>query len=178
VRAPLRAGLPYGLAVDWWSLGTLLFEMLSGLPPFYDSNLHVMYEKIVRGKLHMPAYLSPSCQNLLYGLLERDPKRRLGYANDGEELRSHPWFASIDWQVLYDKRIPAPFRPKNVGGVEDTQNVDDEFKRLPAADTPSGSLRTKIDFEGFTYMPAGSQASGGNHLSSALSPGNPVRGYR
>jgi serum/glucocorticoid-regulated kinase 2 len=151
--------------------------MLTGLPPFYDSNLHVMYEKIVRGKLHMPAYLSPSCQQLLYGLLERDPKRRLGYKEDGEELRRHPWFQNINWQALYDKRVQAPFRPKNVGGELDTQNVDDEFKRLPAADTPSGSLRTKIDFEGFTYA-GGSVASGGqNHLNNALSPNNQNR-YR
>ena len=142
------ARLPYGLCVDWWSLGTLLYEMLTGLPPFYDSNLHIMYEKIVRSKLHIPSYLTPSCQSLLQGLLERDPKKRLGYAHDGADLRSHPWFSNINWDAMMLKQISVPFKPKNVGGEMDTQNVDDEFKRLPAADTPSASLRTKVNFEG------------------------------
>lgn len=145
------ARLPYGLCVDWWSLGTLLYEMLTGLPPFYDSNLHIMYEKIVRSKLHIPQYLSQSCQSLLIGLLERDPKKRLGYVGDGAAIRAHSWFSNINWNSMMNKQLPVPFKPANVGGEIDTQNIDDEFKRLPAADTPSASLRTKVDFPGFTY---------------------------
>lgn len=55
---------------------------------------------------------------------------------------------------MYNKKLQPPFKPKNTEGKLDTQNVDDEFKRLPAADTPSQSLRTQVDFPGFTYQPA------------------------
>ncbi len=44
--------------MDWWSCGTLTYEMLTGLPPFYNQNLHVMYEKIIRAKLTFPDYLT------------------------------------------------------------------------------------------------------------------------
>ena len=50
---------PYGKAVDWWSLGTLIYEMISGLPPFYDRNKRIMYNKILTSSLTKCSYMSP-----------------------------------------------------------------------------------------------------------------------
>lgn len=52
----LRQG--HGRAVDWWSLGALLYEMIAGLPPFYARNRETMFEKIMRAKLTFPPHMS------------------------------------------------------------------------------------------------------------------------
>lgn len=87
-------GHGHGIAVDWWSLGTLLYEMLTGLPPFYAQNVNVMYQKILSGELRFPNYISEEAKSLLEGLLTRDPALRLG-TKGGDEVKGHPWFADV-----------------------------------------------------------------------------------
>ena len=137
------------------SLGTLLYEMLTGLPPFYNQNLHVMYEKIIRAKLHYPAYLSADARGLLQALLDRNPKTRLGSINDAADVKSHPFFAGIDWDKLVALQIPAPFKPAVSEGQLDTTNVDEEFKRETPKDTPvtQSTLAAQggVNFPGFSF---------------------------
>jgi len=151
-------GTGYNQAVDWWSLGTLLYEMLTGLPPFYNENLHVMYEKIIRAKLTFPGYLSENAKSFLSRLLERNPKERLGGGDtDAEEVKKHPFFDGIDWVKLRKKELTPPFKPHTSRGKEDTTNIDEEFKTETPKDTPviNSSLQQRgskpLIFPDFTY---------------------------
>ncbi|KAJ1966026.1 cAMP-dependent protein kinase catalytic subunit [Dipsacomyces acuminosporus] len=102
----------HGKAVDWWALGILIFEMLAGYPPFYDDNPFGIYEKILEGKLAFPTFFSPAARDLIRRLLNADVGKRLGnLQGEGADVKGHPWFSMIDWQVLVEKRVPPPIVP-------------------------------------------------------------------
>jgi serine/threonine protein kinase len=120
-------GQGHGLAVDWWSLGTLIYEMLTGLPPFYSQNINLMYQKILNGELRFPSFISAEAQSLLEGLLTRDPEKRLGSGSEGSnEVKRHAFFKDIDWAKLEKKELEAPFKPK-VKDVMDVSQIDTVF---------------------------------------------------
>ncbi|PAV69263.1 hypothetical protein WR25_05066 [Diploscapter pachys] len=72
----MRCG--HGKAVDWWSLGALMFDMLTGGPPFIADNRKRTIDKILKGRLTLPAYLSPEARDLIKRLLKRHVDTRLG----------------------------------------------------------------------------------------------------
>lgn len=118
-------GQGHGKAVDWWSLGVLLYEMLVGLPPFYSENINEMYELILKAPLKFPNFVPADAQSLLRGLLEREEFKRLGGTIDGEEIKSHAFFKDVDWEKLYNREIKPPFIPDLVDN--DTKYFDEEF---------------------------------------------------
>ncbi|KAK2814830.1 hypothetical protein Q7C36_023096 [Tachysurus vachellii] len=117
---------PYDNTVDWWCLGSVLYEMLYGLPPFYSRDTHEMYENILHKELPMRPGASTAAWSILQALLEKDNTRRLGYNDDFNEVKSHIFFASINWDDLVERRIPPPFNP-SVESQYDISNFDPEF---------------------------------------------------
>jgi serum/glucocorticoid-regulated kinase 2 len=126
---------PYGVAVDWWSLGTLLFEMIVGLPPFYDRNRPTMYKKILEAPLTPPPDMSPEAVDLCSKMLVREPQNRLGYRG-AAEIKAHPFFSSIDWEKLERKEHTPPWVPR-VSDETDTRNIASEFTNEAPGVTPS-----------------------------------------
>ncbi|KAM9723845.1 serine/threonine-protein kinase Sgk2b [Menidia menidia] len=147
-------GQPYSPAVDWWGLGAVLFEMLCGLPPFYNQSKAEMFENILHAQLQVPGSLSEAARSLLEGLLQRDITKRLGESRDIEELREHPFFASINWQDLVARRLRPPFIPK-VSGPCDVSYIDPEFtlQPVPASVNERGQAAgASVAFPGFSFM--------------------------
>lgn len=114
----------YGMSVDWWSFGVLVFEMSAGHPPFFASDPMRIYEKIVAGKYRCPGHFSNELKDLVSHILQVDSTRRYGNLRDGVlDFKNHKWFREIDWDSLLNSRVPAPFVPK-VKSPGDTTNFD------------------------------------------------------
>lgn len=101
----------HGRAVDYYSLGALLFEMLTGLPPFYSRSKAKMYQRIQEDPVSIPNFVSERARSLLLGLLQKDPSKRLGVHDGLLEVKGHPWCAKIKWDKLLQRKILPPFRP-------------------------------------------------------------------
>jgi len=145
-------GEDYTKSIDWWSVGTLIYEMLTGLPPFYTDNEENMYHKIMTADIDFSKPLfTPEAQDIIRKFLDRDPVNRL---QDSLEIKAHPWFRSIDWVKLEKLEIPPPFVPL-VKSADDVGNIDEEFLRenVNADDDEEGASVPvkKEDFINFTF---------------------------
>ncbi|KAK7040124.1 hypothetical protein VNI00_009930 [Paramarasmius palmivorus] len=97
---------------DFWSLGVLTFEMCCGWSPFYHEDTQQMYKNICFGKIRFPkGVISQDGKQFVTGLLNRNPKHRLGATRGVAELKEHPFFTSIDWDALSLKQVKPPFTP-------------------------------------------------------------------
>ncbi|KAK2765624.1 serine/threonine protein kinase psk1 [Arachnomyces sp. PD_36] len=106
-------GKTYGKACDWWSLGALGFDLLTGSPPFKANNHAKIQEKILKQKLVCPYFLGPDAKDLLIRLLRKDPHKRLGYhmPKDLQTIKKHRFFRKIDWKALEAREIEPPIKP-------------------------------------------------------------------
>ncbi|KAM6464298.1 ribosomal protein S6 kinase alpha-2 isoform 1-T1 [Liasis olivaceus] len=141
-------------SADWWSFGVLMFEMLTGSLPFQGKDRKETMALILKAKLGMPQFLSVEAQSLLRALFKRNPSNRLGAGLDGvEEIKRHPFFATIDWNKLYRKEIKPPFKPA-VGRPEDTFHFDPEFTSRTPTDSPGvpPSANAHHLFRGFSFV--------------------------
>jgi len=145
----------YNHMVDWWSFGTILYEMICGLPPFYDTNIQQMYQNILYKPVPFYKFMSPNVIDVISRLLDKSPVRRIQCAH----IKLHAFFAEIDWDKLYRKELPPPFKP-NVRGKEDASNFEQvessvDRKRQYLNQTPSIRTHSLIAAEGkfpnFTY---------------------------
>ena len=90
----------------------MLYEMVCGLPPFYDTNIQRMYNKILQAPLRMPTHLSEPAKDILTGLLQRKVEDRIGSgATDAEELKSTSFFAVLDFTRVHNKEYTPEFIP-------------------------------------------------------------------
>ena len=98
----------HGKAVDWYLLGVLFYEMLIGITPFFTLRKEEIFHNIEYGELKIPDFVSKEASELLRGLLERDPNKRLGSKNDAQEIKEHPYFKDVNWDDVYNKKIKPP----------------------------------------------------------------------
>ncbi|KAG6308893.1 hypothetical protein E4U45_005028 [Claviceps purpurea] len=116
----------YNKSVDWWSLGILIYEMLCGYTPFWDSGSPMrIYENILKGRVKYPQYINADAQHLLERLITADLTKRLGNLYGGsQDVKNHPWFAEVTWDRLARKDIDAPYTPPIKAGTGDASQFD------------------------------------------------------
>eukprot|EP00057_Strongylocentrotus_purpuratus_P019024 XP_011673498.1 PREDICTED: RAC-gamma serine/threonine-protein kinase isoform X2 [Strongylocentrotus purpuratus] len=150
----------YGRAVDWWGTGVVMYEMMCGRLPFYSRDHEVLFDLILTENVKFPTRLSNEAKSLLSGLLEKNPKKRLGCGpDDAKEIMRHPFFATINWEDLYERKVRPPFLPK-VENETDTRYFDQEFTLEPVRLTPPAAGKDTLtatqhdeqsQFEKFSY---------------------------
>ena len=120
----------YGKAIDWWTLGSIIYEMLVGIPPFYTQNRQELFEKIKFVSPKYPNYLSSTAKNLIESLLRKDPNKRIGSQRGPQEIKDHPWFANINWETMAQQKYEPFFKPKITVDMG-LHNFDPEFTEMP-----------------------------------------------
>ena len=145
----------HGRAVDWWSLGALLYDMLTGTPPFTAGNRKKTMEKILKARPVLPPYLTNEAKDLIRKLLKKRVDLRLGSGpTDAEEIKRHPFFRHMNWNDVAAKRYDPPIKPI-LKSDDDASQFDTQFTRQPAVDSPDDSMLSESVnqvFQGFTYV--------------------------
>uniref|UniRef100_A0A914E8L4 G protein-coupled receptor kinase n=1 Tax=Acrobeloides nanus TaxID=290746 RepID=A0A914E8L4_9BILA len=146
----LAKGVAYDSSADWFSFGCMLYKLLKGHSPFRQHKSKVSMDKNEIDKMTMTQDIelpdqgfSNECRDLLEGLLKRDVHERTGCRGRGaDELKEHPYFKGVDWQVVFLRRMPPPLIPPrgevNAADAFDIGNFDDdEVKGVKLNDTDS-----------------------------------------
>ena len=111
---PDGSSMGYGKAADWWSVGVMIFEMLSGLPPFRGPDLRQTYQNVLFADLKFtPAdKFSEASKVLLKGMIQRDPSLRWGaWSNPPTDIMESDFFSGVDWEAMMEKRSDGPYIP-------------------------------------------------------------------
>jgi serine/threonine protein kinase len=154
--APERVkNLPYDQGVDWWAVGVMLFEMLTGVPPFYydeeddtddEDREEKLDNKIVNDDVNIPDDMSLAAASIVLKLLMKDPKQRLGSNGSVNAVRKHPFFNGIDWKALQEKRVKPP--EKEGRKKEEDNNT---FSKVLKDENTSGIINRNL-FRGFSFI--------------------------
>jgi serine/threonine protein kinase len=125
----------HDLAVDYWALGVLIYEMVVGAPPFYAEDPMEVYEKILSGNPSMPSFFTRNLSDLIKKLLRSQQAKRLGNTRGGTaSVVKHKWFSTFEWALLENGEAKPPHKP-NVASRDDVANFD----QFDEGDTPGTS---------------------------------------
>ncbi|XP_026480741.1 3-phosphoinositide-dependent protein kinase 1-like [Ctenocephalides felis] len=94
---------------DLWAFGCIIYQMVSGLPPFRDGSEYLIFQKILKLNYEFPEGFDETAKDLVEKLLVLDPNKRLGINDDGptyKSVREHPFFDGIEWDTLYQQTPP------------------------------------------------------------------------
>eukprot|EP00747_Dinoflagellata_sp_TGD_P102343 gnl/TRDRNA2_/TRDRNA2_168640_c6_seq3.p1 gnl/TRDRNA2_/TRDRNA2_168640_c6~~gnl/TRDRNA2_/TRDRNA2_168640_c6_seq3.p1 ORF type:complete len:829 (-),score=222.16 gnl/TRDRNA2_/TRDRNA2_168640_c6_seq3:147-2273(-) len=120
-------------AVDWWTLGILTFELMSGNPPFESAYPMQIYSKVMKGisKVPFPAKCQGAVGDLIKSLLKKEPAERLPMRPGGiKNIKDHKWYSGFDWEGMKNLSLDAPYKPA-VKSKKDIANFSARKEDLP-----------------------------------------------
>ena len=124
----------HGFGVDWWTVGILAFECLTGKTPFATDDPIELYRKILKCHIPWPKNMSANARDAINRLVRVDPAKRLGCLKAGsDEVRTHPFLASIEWDKLEERAITPPYKPTIKNELDDSNfhsHFDDEAAKF------------------------------------------------
>mmetsp|Transcript_466 Transcript_466/g.791 ORF Transcript_466/g.791 Transcript_466/m.791 type:complete len:782 (+) Transcript_466:69-2414(+) len=103
-------GLGHGFCADYWGLGMITYEMMTGLPPWYTTDRNLLYQRLRSAPLQIPSSFSPQVSSCIIALLQRDPRRRLGVRGPRSAM-AHDFFRGIDFRSVIYRKVQPPIRP-------------------------------------------------------------------
>ncbi|KAI9318535.1 kinase-like domain-containing protein, partial [Dichotomocladium elegans] len=148
---------PYTYAIDFWSLGMILYEMLEGITPFFSDSHSEMYRRILEDDLEFTDAFDDVTRYFIGGLLQRNPSERLGSGLEGPRtIRAHPYFLGLDWSDVYHKRIHPEYVPQ-LRSEADLSNFDKDFLDMtprlsPVSNADLSSSALMDIFQGYSYI--------------------------
>lgn len=101
---------------DWWTLVVFLYEMLTGLPPFYDEDSDEIRRKVLHQNVQFPESLPLAAKDIISKLLDRRPEQRLGANEGASEIKAHPFFDGVDCHKPLQRKYETTFKPNYVAG--------------------------------------------------------------
>jgi serum/glucocorticoid-regulated kinase 2 len=141
----------HGFCVDYWGLGMLVYEMMTGLPPWYTTDRAQLFRRLKSAPLEIPTFFSAASANCVCALLERNPRRRLGVSGI-RTVMEHEFFRNISWRALYSRRVEAPVRPcegwKPPEPMQDRINIgthDNNSATMSMKETPQQFIFDELD---------------------------------
>lgn len=116
VSPEVLTGVQTSVAADLWALGCIIYQMISGLPPFRGVTEYLIFQKILKLDMTFPDGFDPNAKDLVMKLLQIDPTDRLGATDSNftySSIREHPFFDGIEWQTLRTQTPPRiyPYLP-------------------------------------------------------------------
>lgn len=146
-------GEGHGSAVDWWTFGIFLYELLFGKTPFKGAGNRATLFNVVGQPLKFPESptVSFGARDLIRGLLVKDPQHRLAYKRGATEIKQHPFFDGVNWALIRSMlppEIPRPFE-LNLSGTKSSQPTSGSSSDTKSGDVNSNSSNSYMDFDFF-----------------------------
>ena len=131
ISPEIISGIGHSFMSDWWSFGVLTYELLFGIPPFYDNSIERIFDLVTKSELHFPSFknISPDTKDFIRRLLEKNPDKRLGSKTGYDEIIRHGFFKSVLYEKIIQKKTNTPI-PADINNEKIDSNFDEMYTHM------------------------------------------------